>query len=647
MLRTLFLLLFSFYLSLWPVRSHSDPVIDSLFNQLENAHDTVKIDLFNQLSQIYWQRSFDTSLLLADYAVTLAREVNDPVRLGTSLNMKGNAFYLLSNFTKGLEFYQEALHIREELGDSNEIAKTYNNIGAIHLHLQNYNQARDYFERALLIYKGIGDDEVIFSLTNNIGAVHNQLEEYEKAYEYFLEAYEIVEYMNDEPRILIALNNLGEVAGSLENYDQALEYFLEAERRCEAAGDIRMKAIVSLNIGSIYMLTGHPDKGLPYLNEALKNANIVNSIQIKRDVYNNLFEFYQGKKDYNRALEYHMLYSDARDSVSSQESRLRVAELELQYNAKSFQSEIEILRRDNEIKRLRITWISISLGSLVLVFILLSVVLYINANRNRIKKEITNLLQEKNRELEAANKKLVESEHNLKDLNATKDKFFSIIGHDLRNPLNALIGFSELIAANSREFSKEDIHRYSVIINESAKNIHQLIENLLNWSRAQTGNIDFSPAHIPLSDFVSEIHKVLKINADNKNIRIDIDIPETIKVFADKNLLSTILRNLISNAVKFTTEGGKVFITAEEDNGKILVSVTDTGIGMNQEQVDLLFTLGTSKSTPGTTKEQGTGLGLILCKEFIEMHDGEIWAESEQGKGSTFKFTIPDIKTDK
>ena len=647
MLRTLFLLLFSFYLSLWPVRSHSDPVIDSLFNQLENAHDTVKIDLFNQLSQIYWQRSFDTSLLLADYAVTLAREVNDPVRLGTSLNMKGNAFYLLSNFTKGLEFYQEALHIREELGDSNEIAKTYNNIGAIHLHLQNYNQARDYFERALLIYKGIGDDEVIFSLTNNIGAVHNQLEEYEKAYEYFLEAYEIVEYMNDEPRILIALNNLGEVAGSLENYDQALEYFLEAERRCEAAGDIRMKAIVSLNIGSIYMLTGHPDKCLPYLNEALKNANIVNSIQIKRDVYNNLFEFYQGKKDYNRALEYHMLYSDARDSVSSQESRLRVAELELQYNAKSFQSEIEILRRDNEIKRLRITWISISLGSLVLVFILLSVVLYINANRNRIKKEITNLLQEKNRELEAANKKLVESEHNLKDLNATKDKFFSIIGHDLRNPLNALIGFSELIAANSREFSKEDIHRYSVIINESAKNIHQLIENLLNWSRAQTGNIDFSPAHIPLSDFVSEIHKVLKINADNKNIRIDIDIPETIKVFADKNLLSTILRNLISNAVKFTTEGGKVFITAEEDNGKILVSVTDTGIGMNQEQVDLLFTLGTSKSTPGTTKEQGTGLGLILCKEFIEMHDGEIWAESEQGKGSTFKFTIPDIKTDK
>lgn len=647
MLRTLFLLLFSFYLSLWPVRSHSDPVIDSLFNQLENAHDTVKIDLFNQLSQIYWQRSFDTSLLLADYAVTLAREVNDPVRLGTSLNMKGNAFYLLSNFTKGLEFYQEALHIREELGDSNEIAKTYNNIGAIHLHLQNYNQARDYFERALLIYKGIGDDEVIFSLTNNIGAVHNQLEEYEKAYEYFLEAYEIVEYMNDEPRILIALNNLGEVAGSLENYDQALEYFLEAERRCEAAGDIRMKAIVSLNIGSIYMLTGHPDKGLPYLNEALKNANIVNSIQIKRDVYNNLFEFYQGKKDYNRALEYHMLYSDARDSVSSQESRLRVAELELQYNAKSFQSEIEILRRDNEIKRLRITWISISLGSLVLVLILLSVVLYINANRNRIKKEITNLLQEKNRELEAANKKLVESEHNLKDLNATKDKFFSIIGHDLRNPLNALIGFSELIAANSREFSKEDIHRYSVIINESAKNIHQLIENLLNWSRAQTGNIDFSPAHIPLSDFVSEIHKVLKINADNKNIRIDIDIPETIKVFADKNLLSTILRNLISNAVKFTTEGGKVFITAEEDNGKILVSVTDTGIGMNQEQVDSLFTLGTSKSTPGTTKEQGTGLGLILCKEFIEMHDGEIWAESEQGKGSTFKFTIPDIKTDK
>ncbi len=647
MLRTLFVLLFLFYLSVWPVRSHTDPVIDSLLNQLENAHDTTKIDLFNQLSQIYWQRSFDTSLLMADHAVSLARKVNDPVRLGKSLNMKGNAFYLLSNYTKGLEFYQEVLHIREELGDSNEMAKTYNNIGAIHLRLQNYNQALDYFKRALLIYKGIGDDDVIFSLTNNIGAVYNEMKEYEKAYKYFLESYEIIERRNDESKILIALNNLGEVTGALENYDQALEYFLEASRKAEDADDIRMKAIISLNIGSIYMLTGHPEKSLQYLNEALKNANIVNSIQIKQDVYSSLFEFYQAKRDYNRALEYNMLYSDARDSILSQENRLKVAELELKYNAESFESEIEILKRNNEIKRIRITAISIALGSLVLVLILLSIVLFINANRNRIKKEINKLLKEKNMELEAANKKLVESEHNLKDLNATKDKFFSIIGHDLRNPLNALIGFSELIASNSREFSSEDIQRYSSIINESAKNIHQLIENLLNWSRAQTGNIDFSPVHLPLAEMVLEIYKVLKINADNKNIRIDMDIPEATEVYADKNLLSTILLNLISNAVKFTTEGGKVSITARKEVGKILVSVTDTGIGMNQVQIESLFTLGLSKSTPGTTNEKGTGLGLILCKEFIEMHEGEIWAESEPGKGSTFNFTIPDIKIEK
>ena len=190
------------------------------------------------------------------------------------------------------------------------------------------------------------------------------------------------------------------------------------------------------------------------------------------------------------------------------------------------------------------------------------------------------------------------------------------------------------------------IQKYSRIINESAKNIHQLIENLLNWSRTQTGNIDFSPAHIRLFDIVSEIYQVLKIHADNKNIRIEIDIPETLEVFADKNLLSTTLRNLMGNAVKFTAGGGKVFLAAKKEDDKILVSVTDTGIGMDQEQIDMLFTLGAGISTPGTTKEQGTGLGLILCKEFIEMHDGKIWVESETGKGSTFKFTIPEIKND-
>jgi signal transduction histidine kinase len=644
MFRTLLICLLLFYFSLLPALSHPDPLIDSLSKQLVKAHDTSRIDLLNQLSQLYWQRSFDTSLLLADHAVILSREVDDPKRLGNSLNMKGNAYYLLSNFTEGLESYQEALNIREELGDSNDIAKIYNNVGAIHLQLQNYDQALDYFNRALSIYKGIGDDEVIFSLTNNIGAVHDELEEFDEAYEYFTEAYKIAERIGDEPRTMIVLNNLGEVAGSLENYELALDYYLEAEKRCKASGDIRMKAIISLNIGSVYMLTGNPEKALPYLNEALKYADIVNSIQIKRDAYQQLFEYFLEKKNYQSALEYHMLYSDARDSVLSQKSRLRIAELELQYDAENLESEIEILRRDNEIKRLRIARITIILGPLVLTLILVSVLLYSIANRNRIKKETTLLVQEKNRELETANKKLIESEHNLKELNATKDKFFSIIGHDLRNPLNALIGFSELIAVNSWEFSKADIQKYSSIINESAKNIHQLIENLLNWSRTQSGNIDFSPTRFPLHEIVSDILKVLNIQAANKNIQIDVEIPEKMDVYADKNLLSTTLRNLLGNAVKFTNEGGKVFLGAEKHDARILVTITDTGIGMNQEQVDMLFTPGAGISTPGTTKEIGTGLGLILCKEFIEMHEGKIWVESEPEKGSIFQFTIPDIK---
>lgn len=339
------------------------------------------------------------------------------------------------------------------------------------------------------------------------------------------------------------------------------------------------------------------------------------------------------------------MFNETNDSISSEESRLKINELELQNNAESFRNEIELLKKDNETNKLRLNRSRIGIISLIMIIFLSGAVLLINTKRARLKRESNLMLTRKNQELEAANQKLKESEQILKELNATKDKFFSIIGHDLRNPLNALLGFSELISGNSMDYTVEEIQKYNKIINESAKKIHQLIENLLEWSRSQSGNIDFSPKVLNLNQVANEIQDVLSIQASKKEISIHNKIPSDLQVSADKNLLSTILRNLINNAIKFTKDGDHITLSAEHINGQVNISVSDTGTGMTREQLDQLFKLDVNSTKTGTSEEKGTGLGLILCKEFIEIHNGKIWVESEPAKGSTFYFSLPDVQS--
>jgi signal transduction histidine kinase len=625
-------------------RAHSDPYIDSLFRQLRKVDDTSRIDLFIELSQLYWQRSFDTSLMFATHALTLSENTDDKSRIGNSLNMTGNAYYLLSDFTKSLDYYQKALTIRQELGDSNDIARTLNNIGAVHLKTHNYETALEYFNKALQIYSGLGKDEIVFMLNNNIGGLYLEQKEYTKALEYIQKAYSIARVIKDEKRINIALNNLGEISGSLERYDQALEYFDEARKISESHKDLNSLATILLNIGTIYVKKGQPEKSLPFFEKSLEHAEAINSISIKRDVYQNLHDIYSELNDVKKAHEFYELYTAANDSINYQESSLRIKELELKYSAENFKNEIELLKRDNEIKNLRLNRLRIGIIALVIILSLSSIIWIIISKRNRLKRETNDLLTQKNKELEATLHKLKESELNLKELNSTKDKFFSIIGHDLRNPLNALLGFSELISGNSRSYTMEEIRKYNKIINDSARNIHQLIENLLEWSRSQAGNIDFSPKLCNLLPVTNDIQNIFNIQIRKKNITVLNNIPENLNVFADKNLLSTILRNLVSNAIKFTPPGGYITLSAEKSDGKVDISVSDTGIGMSRHQINNMFQLDTHITKTGTSQEKGTGLGLILCKEFIEIHKGTIHIESEPDKGSIFTFSLPFTK---
>ncbi|MFK5856153.1 MAG: PAS domain-containing sensor histidine kinase [Bacteroidota bacterium] len=244
-------------------------------------------------------------------------------------------------------------------------------------------------------------------------------------------------------------------------------------------------------------------------------------------------------------------------------------------------------------------------------------------------------------EYKKAEDALKESEKHLKELNATKDKFFSIIAHDLRSPFNNILGFSELLIENVNDFGVEDSEKYLSIINSSAKNTLILLDNILNWAKSQTGQISFKPEKIIFSDVILEIIQLNKSLAKTKNISLNYFSTDEIKVDADENMLKAVLRNLISNAIKFTKSGGHISVSAISKQDYVEITISDDGIGMNKEKLKELFDMSAYTTTLGTANEKGSGLGLVLCKEFVEKHDGKIWVESEEGKGSDFKFTLP------
>ena len=244
--------------------------------------------------------------------------------------------------------------------------------------------------------------------------------------------------------------------------------------------------------------------------------------------------------------------------------------------------------------------------------------------------------------LHLQSKLLNQQRKDLQELIATKDKFFSIISHDLRGPIGGFMSFTEMMVEDFTSFTPDQQKEMTLEMNLSARTIYSLLENLLEWSRMQQGHTAYKPQQVNLSELASDCTRTLSDLIRKKELQLEFKISEKLNVYADINMLQSIIRNLISNAIKFTPKEGKVTISAScTENNTTVVIVKDTGIGMNKSMISNLFKLNINNSRPGTEGEQSSGLGLLLCNEFVVKHGGELWVESEEGKGSEFYFTIP------
>jgi signal transduction histidine kinase len=292
-------------------------------------------------------------------------------------------------------------------------------------------------------------------------------------------------------------------------------------------------------------------------------------------------------------------------------------------------------------------WNSVYAYIFYLVFIVLSVFAFIKMRERKLlhdREILKQKVHERTLQIEEKNRLIVSKNQELKELNHTKDKLFSVIGHDLGNQFNIILGFLEVLVSDFKKLDSAKVENHLNNISKSANHAYDLLENLLTWSRMQTKSIHYNPEVFNVNSKIRKSVEMLEGAFAKKNISAEVVTEENTDVFADANMFSMVIRNLVSNAIKFTNENGKILVSAKRESDFCKITVQDNGVGISPELVERIFLLESNHSTPGTKGEKGTGLGLILCREFIEKHNGKIWVESEVGKGSRFIFTLPVYK---
>lgn len=582
----------------------------------------------------------------------LSKSIGDKKMYSRSLRSLATIFKSLGDYEEVVKYSQLNLEMIKESGDDENYLKSLLILGNIYTNINKYDQALEYHYEALKLSMDSKDSSLIASALTNIGIVFYQKKSYESALEYYQQALNISQKKNYSSGISKLYNNIGLVYMDQENYEKALEY-------CEKSLKIKVKSKIGSDafsqyssIAQIYTKLGNLPKARDYANEALKIALEDNA---KRDVsyiYLILYEINKDLGNYKQALDYHSLYSDIKDTIMNEDFWNRITAMQVRNKTREKEKENQLLKAEKENQKL----LFILIFSFVSILIIVLYILYMN------KKKANSLLTQKNIQIERVNVdlsvknlqvtaqkeelsqmfgELQLSEAKLREANATKDKFFSILAHDLKNPLQAMILSSYMLANNYEKMDRDKLEDSFDKLHKSSNHLANLLENLLQWARTQSGGIEFNPEPLGLRMIVENNISFLNENAVRKDIKIKNNIVDEITCFCDLNMISTVLRNLITNAIKFTQIGGEINIHADVNGEYLSVTVEDNGIGIADENIDKLFRIDVHHTSIGTSKEKGTGLGLILSKEFVEINGGEIFVESKYGRGSRFNFTLP------
>lgn len=630
-------------------------------------------DLENIGKSYYKLKDHDNAVASFKRSATIREEAGDSVGMGSSLNNAGFVYWMVTEFDSAIIYFNKALEIRSKLPNTDHHATTLNNLGTIYFNWAIYDKALEYYMKSLSLQREIKNDYGISISLTNIGLVYNETGQHEEAIQYYKESlphaidskdtnvvgyvYQGLGYAFEDidvdssiyyfklslakyqsasypPGIILALRGIGDFYFKLKDYEVSGRNF-EEMYRLAVSEKIQLREAEALKgLGEVFLAQNKLNQAKSYLEESqLIGARLGNKVLL-RDVSELISEIFErlGDKDSALvALRVHLKYAQ---EIQGEEMSRRLIGLKNKFQFEKYELDLQKQMYENKTQR-----ITILAAVLMLVLFLIIVLLLFRVN-NRMKKT-NNLLNEQNELIEGQSKELAVINQQLVESNEAKDKLFSIISHDLRSPFQSLLGITSLLKEDFYELTNDEKLHLIIGLEETSRKTFDLLENLLNLSASRMGKLAFDPLDIDVSEIVTKTLSLHAEQAAGKKISLKSNVRSGLFISGDPNMLEIVFRNLLSNAIKYTHEEGEILVDSCDSDGFVCFSIKDNGIGMDKETKANIFNINAVRSQRGTRGEKGTGLGIGLCKEFVDKHNGFMEIESEPGVGTIFRIKLP------
>ncbi len=654
--------------------------IDSLKQLLPSKQGQERYAILTGLFSEYIYIDAVQAINLAEEALKIATDLNDDKKIADSYYNIGFGKYRNTEYPAALKNFNVALEIYNKIMDENRAANSKNflaivnlemkradislelynellayhlsknqlydysiilmNCGTIFLDKKEYNKALECFFKVLDIEnknsdtKSIRSKEFVGDVYCNMGETYFWKKQYDLSLKYQKMSLELFKDVKLVDGIANLQMDLGLTLVKLKDYSRAKEYLADALKNYQSIKFAPGIRNTKERIVQLYTETRQIDKALETLRdlEALSVAG-KDSIMISK-CFNMYADVYSASGNFDLAYNYLKKHNELKTLLDSRENKQRLAELQTVFAIDEKEFENKTLKKENELQKEKLNAQRIIVTIVIIALILLTLLMVMLFRKENKLKKAALLLERKNEEINIQNKKLEE-------IILIKDKFFSILAHNLKNPFWSILGQNSLLEQSYNEFTDDERKELIGRIGTLATNVYNLFEDLLSWAKTQQGAMEVAKQNLFLDDVINSAIKPYLTQAQNKQVNLEIHTDKQMCINADKFMMETVIGNLVDNAIKFSNSHGKVIIGAAFRNGSVEISIIDFGTGMEKEKVDKLFRIDENISSAGTMNEKGSGLGLIICKEFVEKHDGNIKVESEDGKGTTFTIVLP------
>ncbi|MDY6799614.1 MAG: tetratricopeptide repeat-containing sensor histidine kinase [Bacteroidota bacterium] len=615
--------IFSFFLCFGNINTE----VDSLYKLLATSHDSLKAEILTDLSWELRNSDPEKSIEYGLEAIKLASKYNDYENYIKAHSFVGVAYRILGKYSEALDYYFKGLELSKQYNDKEQEGYSYINIGNLYIYQEYYNIAIENLLKAREIAEAINHKRMLAYTYLNLGRTKMLKKEYNEALDYLEKALDLRIDLNNIPAQAVCYKYIGDVYFELNQYELAHKNYNKTIETVDKDSDIDLLANAYVKKSFLYCQHGDYDMAKDFAEKSLMLANEIGSRLLIRDAFKVLSRVNYQLGSYKKASDYNNRIINLNDTLFNQELSEKIFDLEYRLEKQKKQAEIDLLNKDKTIKDLELHRTRLfNIALLVILALLVGTFIYVLYTLKHRRQQ--NLLLEKQKE-------------ELSKINATKDKMFLIIGHDLRGPIGNLRSLIEMLLDDEEIVNNNNLKDVFNVFFKSIQSVSDLLENLFLWAKSQRGEINYNPEKVRLNTVIHKNLQLFKTIADHKNILLKAELESDYDVYVDVNMIMSVIRNIISNALKFTSTGGKIFVRIYNEKKYYKVAVIDTGLGFDNTTGKQIFNSKNFYTTYGTNNENGSGLGLILCKEFVEINGGEIWAESVPDKGTVFYFTLP------